>query len=50
VVRTASGYNTLASPFATRAARLDAERRVVEDLAARVFLTLANALTPPQKA
>ena len=28
-------------------ARLDAERRVVEDLAARVFLTLANALTPP---
>lgn len=49
VVRTASGYNTLASPYATRAARLDAERRVVEDLAARVFLTLANALTPPLK-
>jgi LPS-assembly lipoprotein len=45
--RSASGYNTLASPFATRAARLDAERRVVEDLAARVFLNLANALTPP---
>jgi LPS-assembly lipoprotein len=50
VVRTASGYNTLASPYATRAARLDAERRVVEDLAARVFLTLANALTPPLEA
>jgi LPS-assembly lipoprotein len=50
VVRSASGYNTLASPYATRAARLDAERRVVEDLAARVFLTLANALTPPLKA
>jgi LPS-assembly lipoprotein len=42
VVRSASGYNTLASPYATRIARFDAERRVIEDLATRVHFELAT--------
>lgn len=45
VVRSTSGYSTLASPYATRIARRDAERRVAEDLAERVFARLA-ALPP----
>lgn len=40
----ATAYNTLARPYATRTAELDAERRLAEELAARVFLELAAAL------
>lgn len=44
VARSASGYNTLASPYATRTARLDAERRVIEDLATRVWFDIVAGL------
>ena len=40
----ATAYNTLARPYATRTAERDAERRLAEELAARVFLELAAAL------
>lgn len=50
LARSASGYSTLASPFATRAARLDAERRVAEDLAERVFARLAALPPEPPEA
>jgi LPS-assembly lipoprotein len=39
--RSVSAYDATASQFATRAARQDAERRVAEDLAERVFASLA---------
>lgn len=39
-----SSYNTLASPYATRVAGEDAERRVSEDLADRVFARIAAYL------
>ena len=43
-VSAVTGYNTLAAPYATRRAAEDAERRVAEALASRVFLELAAAL------
>jgi len=47
VVTSSSGYSTLASPYATRIARRDAERRVAEDLAERVFARLATLPEAP---
>ena len=44
VARAASAYTTLAAPYAARTAAADAERRVAEELAARVFLDLASRL------
>ncbi len=49
VARSTSGYSTLASPYATRIARRDAERRIAEDLAERVFARLAALPAPPAK-
>lgn len=40
-VRSVSGYSTLASAYATRVARDDAEARVLGDLAERVFAEIA---------
>ena len=40
-VRSVSGYSTLASAYATRVARDDAEARVLADLAERVFTQVA---------
>lgn len=40
-VEAVSAYSTTASPFATRAAQRDAQRRVAEELAERVFLRIA---------
>lgn len=48
-VTSSSGYSTLASPYATRIARRDAERRVAEDLAERVFARLAALPQAPAK-
>jgi len=48
-VASSSGYSTLASPYATRIARRDAERRVAEDLAERVFARLATLPEAPAK-
>lgn len=45
-VEAVSAYNTLAAPYATRTAAEDAERRVAEALAERVFLELAAAPRP----
>ncbi len=45
VARSASAYNTLATPYATRIAAQDARRRVAEDLAERVYAEISVALT-----
>lgn len=45
VARSVSAFNTLSNPYATRIARLDAERRVAEDLAARVYAQIAARQT-----
>jgi LPS-assembly lipoprotein len=39
-----SAYNTLTTPYSTRIAQQDAQRRVAEDLARRVFVRLSAAL------
>lgn len=49
IVTSSSGYSTLASPYATRIARRDTERRVAEDLAERVFARLATLPQAPAK-
>ena len=46
-VRSIAGYSATGSPFATRAARRDAERRVAEDLAEKVFGRLAALTLAP---
>ena len=46
-VRSVSGYSTLASAYATRVARDDAEARVLADLAERVFTEIAVRSTWP---
>jgi LPS-assembly lipoprotein len=42
--RATSAYNTTGTPFATRVAAEDAERRVAQDLAERVFAQIAGRL------
>lgn len=39
-----SAYDTLTTPYSTRIAQQDAQRRVAEDLARRVFVRLSAAL------
>jgi LPS-assembly lipoprotein len=50
VVRSTSAYNTTGTPFATRVAAEDAERRVAADLAERVFAQIAARVSRPPPA
>ena len=45
VARALSAYSALATPYATRVAAQDAERRVAEDLAERVYAQIAAQLS-----
>lgn len=47
VISAESAYSTLGTPYATRVARRDAEKRVARELAERLFATLAPRLTAP---
>lgn len=47
VISAESAYSTLGTPYATRVARRDVEKRVAQELAERLFATLAPRLTAP---
>lgn len=50
VARALSAYSALATPYATRVAAQDADRRVAEDLAERVYAQIAAALSREEDA